>query len=306
MALRGAHPRGHRRGSRSGVTTERVDISIVIVTWNSRQAVLDCLSSLTACPPTLPWETIVVDNGSRDQTVEAVERDHAWARVIPNATNRGLPAANNQGLIAARGSYVVVSNPDVVYRPGAVDALCSLLDRRPRAAFAFARLVDPDGAVQTCVGDLPTLAQAMGGRARRAPGRTASGFWWHGWPHDREVQIGHGGESCYAVRRDAVAEIGLQDERFRLDWEGIDWVARARDMGWEVWFCPDAEVIHAGGVSIRQARARWIVWSHRGMYLYFARRRPALRPVLAATIAARATAKLALLVAPFDVYERAH
>jgi N-acetylglucosaminyl-diphospho-decaprenol L-rhamnosyltransferase len=284
---------------------QQAEISVVIVTWNSRQAVLDCLASLVACPPSRPWEAIVVDNSSGDQTVQAVGQDHPWARVIANTTNRGLAAANNQGLLASSGEYIVMSNPDVVYRQGAVDALCGLLDRRPLAAFAFARLLDPDGSVQTCAGDLPTLGEAIGGRARHSHA-SVSGFWWHGWRHDEEVQIGHGGESCYAARRHAVVTIGLQDERFRLDWEGIDWTARAREAGWEVWFCPAAEVVHTGGVSIRQAQARWVVWSHRGMYLYFARRRPALRPVLAATIAVRAAAKLALLAAPIDVYGRAH
>jgi N-acetylglucosaminyl-diphospho-decaprenol L-rhamnosyltransferase len=288
------------------VTEQHAEISVVIVTWNSRQAVLECLASLVACPPSRRWEAIVVDNGSRDCTVEAVEREHPWAHIVPNARNRGLPAANNQGLLAARGEYVIVSNPDVVYGPGAIDALCDLLDRRPTAALAFARLLDPSGAVQTCAGDLPTVLEAIGGRARRTHGSATSGFWWHGWAHDQEVQIGHGGESCYAARRSAVVEFGLQDERFRLDWEGIDWAARAREGGWEVWFCPAAQVIHGGGVSIRQARARWVVWSHRGMYLYFARRRPALRPLLAAAVAARAAAKLALLASPLDLYERAH
>ena len=288
------------------MTTQQTEISVVIVTWNSRQAVLDCLASLVAFPPSRPWEAIVIDNASGDQTVEAVGREHPWARVVANTTNRGLAAANNQGLAASRGEYIVLSNPDVMYRPGAVDALCALLDRRPRAAFAFARLLDPDGTVQTCAGDLPTLSEALGGRARRSHASPGSGFWWHGWAHDQEVQIGHGGESCYGARRQAVVTIGLQDERFRLDWEGIDWTARAREADWEVWFCPAAEVVHTGGVSIRQARARWVVSSHRGMYLYFARRRPGLRPLLAAAISVRALAKLALLAAPIDVYGRAH
>ena len=84
-------------------------------------------------------------------------------------------------------------------------------------------------------------------------------------------------------------EIGLQDEDFFLDWEGIDWAARAREAGWEVWFCPAAEVVHVGGASIRQAEARWVLASHKGIYRYFRKRRPAVaRPCLAAALAALA------------------
>jgi len=109
------------------------------------------------------------------------------------------------------------------------------------------------------------------------------------------------------VRKAALAEIGLQDERFFLDWEGIDWSARAHTAGWEVWFCPAARVRHIGGVSIRQAPLRWVVHSHRGMYRYFAKRRPpAARPLLAIAIAARAAVKAALVAARLPLYERAH
>ena len=148
--------------------------------------------------------------------------------------------------------------------------------------------------MQTCTGDLPTLREALVGRAARVnrPDPRPQGFWWHGWAHDEEVRIGHGGESCYATRRDTIAAIGVQDERFRLDWEGIEWVARAADHGWDSWFCPAASVVHAGGASIRQVPWRWIVWSHVGMYRYFEPRVPALmRPLLAATITVRALTK---------------
>jgi GT2 family glycosyltransferase len=285
-------------------------VSVVIVNWNARQPLLGCLRSLRDHPPSQGFEVVVVDNGSTDGSVEAVQREEPWVRVIANPDNRGLAAANNQGLVATSGTYVLVSNPDVEYGAGSVDALVDCLDRHPRAAFAFARLLHPDGTVQTCAGDPPTLTTALRGRAAGAAGADVrTGFWWHGWAHDEEVPIGHGGESAYAARRDVLAAIGLQDERFRLDWEGIDWVTRARERGYEIWFCPSAEVVHLGGESIRQARARWIVWSHRGMYLYFARpgRSPrALRPLLAVVIAVRAAGKLLALAARVDLYGRAH
>jgi GT2 family glycosyltransferase len=201
----------------------------------------------------------------------------------------------------------------VLYEPGAIDALHELMARRPRAAFAFARMRDPDGTLQTTAGDLPTLREALVGRwlGRRArDGRPAvrTGYWWHGWDHEEEALVGHGLEACYLVRRAAVVEIGPQDEEFRLDWEGVDWAARAYDAGWEAWFCPKAEVVHLGGVTVRQVPFRWVVSSHRGMYRYFRRRLPrAARPFVATAIGARAGVKLAAVaVDPRGVYDRAH
>jgi N-acetylglucosaminyl-diphospho-decaprenol L-rhamnosyltransferase len=279
---------------------------VVIVTWNSRDAVLGCLDALRASPPSLPWEAVVVDNGSTDGTVDAVRHAAPWARVIANSDNRGLAAANNQGIASSSAPLVLVANPDTTVRPGAVDALANLLARRPGAAFAIPRLLHPDGALHVSAGDLPTLRDALLGRQvqrlRRQRGR---GFWWDGWDHDEERRIGRGHEACYLVRRAAITEVGLQDEAYFLDWEGIDWTARARDADWEVWFTPDAEVVHHGGVSIRQAPWRWIVRSHRGMYRYFATRRSRLlRPLLVTAFTARALIKAAAMALGPARYDR--
>lgn len=287
-----------------------VRVSVVIVNWNARQALLDCLASLEASPPAASWEVIVVDNGSSDGSVTAVAAAHPGVRVIANAANRGLPAANNQAMAVATGDALLICNPDVVFSPGAAAALVEVLGRRPRAGMVIPRLRYPDGALQTSAGDLPTLGEALGGRQaqrRRRRVDAAAGFWWDGWAHDEERPIGRGHEAAYVVRRSAVDEVGPQDERFRLDWEGIDWTARFHDAGWEVWFCPAAEVIHLGGASIRQVPFRWVIWSHVGMYRYFAKRRPvAWRPALAVVIAARAATKLAATGAGVAMYERAH
>lgn len=317
-------------------------VSVIIVNWNARDALLGCLQSLATYPPVglgtgrptgadpppagadplagaeppragaegRTWEIIVVDNGSVDGSVDAVRSRYPHVRVIANPNNRGLPAANNQGIALASGAALLICNPDVVFQPGAAAALVGLLARHPRAGIVIPRLRYPDGGLQTSAGDLPTLGEALKGRQaqrqRRATGLPA-GFWWDGWAHDEERPIGRGHEAAYVVRRAAADEVGPQDERFRLDWEGIDWTARFHDAGWEIWLCPDAEVVHLGGASIRQVPFRWVVSSHRGMYRYFAKRRPAYwRPALAAMIGGRAAVKLAATAGGLAMYERAH
>jgi N-acetylglucosaminyl-diphospho-decaprenol L-rhamnosyltransferase len=279
---------------------------VVIVTWNSRGAVLECLEAMRTNPPSRPWEAVIVDNASTDGTVDAIRHAAPWARVIANSDNRGLAAGNNQGIASSSAPLVLVANPDTTVRPGAVDALVNLLERHPRAAFAIPRLRHPDGALHVSAGDLPTLRDALLGRqVQRLRQQRGRGFWWDGWAHDEERRIGRGHEACYLVRRDAITEVGLQDEAYFLDWEGIDWTARVRDAGWEVWFTPDAEVVHHGGLSIRQAPWRWIVRSHRGMYRYFATRRSRLfRPLLVTVFAARALIKAAAMALGPARYDR--
>ena len=283
-------------------------LSVVIVTWNSAAVVGRCLDALSENPPAGEWEAIVVDNGSTDETTEIVRRHALGPRLIANEENRGLAAANNQGMSAAAGELVLLANPDTEVTPGAVAALRDLLERRPRAAFAIPRLRYPDGRPQVSAGDLPTLREALLGRQAQGGGDgEARGFWWEGWPHDEERRIGRGHEACYLIRREAIAEIGPQDEAFVLDWEGIDWAARARDGGWEIWFTPAAEVVHLGGASIRQVPIRWIAGSHRGMYRYFAKRGSrARRPLLAVVIGARALVKAIAVLAGPAAYDRSH
>jgi GT2 family glycosyltransferase len=270
-------------------------LSVVIVTWNSARSIERCLTSLRDNPPSLRHEVILVDNASSDDTVARAQAALPDLLVVRNDSNRGLAAANNQGIAVARGRYLVISNPDVVYRTGTIDAMVETADRHPRAAFVIPRVYYETGELQTSVGDMPSLREALLGRwaLRRLARGQRAGFWWDGWAHDEETLVGHGLECCYLVRRAAIDDVGLQNERFVLDWEGPEWTRRMHDAGWEVWFAPAAEVVHLGGVSIKQALPRWIVSSHRGMYMYFAARTsPAVRPLLAAVFAARAAVKL--------------
>jgi N-acetylglucosaminyl-diphospho-decaprenol L-rhamnosyltransferase len=227
---------------------------------------------------------------------------------VANATNRGLAAANNQGILLSRGSTVVISNPDVVFAPTAIDELVEELGRRPRAAFVVPQVQLPDGGLQSVAGDLPTLSEALLGRVvahLRSRGDVRRGFCWDGWRHDEEARVGRAGDVCYAARREAIAQIGLQDERFPLDWEGIDWSARGADVGWEVWFTPRARVTHLLGGSTRKAPGvRRVVTAHRGMYRYFRNRMPvSARPVLAAAFALRAVVKTAVVLLRVPVHE---
>jgi N-acetylglucosaminyl-diphospho-decaprenol L-rhamnosyltransferase len=271
-------------------------VAAVIVTWNSASTIGRCLETLRGSDIANGVDIVVVDNASADATAHVVAETAPEARLIRNSTNLGLAAANNQGIEGTDAPWVLISNPDVVYEPTTVAELLACGERHEKAAFVIARLTYPDGSLQTSVGDLPTFAQAFLGRRASAARRGTRGFWWDGWAHDEERQVGHGAESCYLVRRAAIDAVGGQDPRYFLDWEGIDWADRARAGGWEVWFTPHARAVHIEGVSIRQARLSWVLRTHRGMYRYFSRRTSApARAFICLLVALRALTKLAVI-----------
>ena len=236
-------------------------------------------------------EVVIVDNASTDGSAEEIEGLWPQVSLIRNQDNRGLASGNNQGIAATTGEYVIICNPDLVFTGNTIGELVRCLERRPRAAIVGGRMLTPEGGLHTSVGDLPRLRDAMLGTARTGP------YWWTQWSHDEERAVGHVLEACYAVRRAAIEEVGPQDAGFFMNWEGLDWAARFAARGWETWFCPSAEVIHVGGVSVKQVQWRWEVWSHRSMYRYFRRHSRVPAPLLGSLIAVRTLIKaLAVLV----------
>lgn len=279
------------------------------MTWNSGEVIGPSLTSLVeALPDPEHTPVIVVDNASSDDTVEKATAAMPALRLTLNTRNRGLPAANNQGLRATTSTFVLIANPDVEYRPGAVEAMMAVMDRHPEAGWVVPRLLHEDGSLQTSAGDLPTLTETLLGRqaARLRSRATASGFWWDGWAHDEERRIGRGHECAYLVRRAAIDAAGLQDERYFLDWEGVDWTDRFRRAGWETWLAPDAQVVHHGGTSIRKVPVRSALLAHWGMFLYFSSRRSRIwTPPLALVFLLRALAKVGLQAAGLPMYRLA-
>lgn len=277
-------------------------ISVVVVNWNAGDLLRRCVES--AASHRHQVEVLVVDNASTDSSLAGL----GTAKVFRNATNRGLAAAMNQGALAARGDVIVFVNPDAAFEAGSLDAFASAMDRHPDAGAVVPLVRFPDREVQTTAGNLPTLSEALLGRQmQRRKWGSPRGFCWDGWNHDEEREVGRAGDVCFAVRRRALAEAGLFDERFRLDWESVDWSARLRDAGWKIWFTPSAELVHHAGTSTGAAPGtRWVRETHEGMYRYFAKRsRIPTRPMLAAAFGIRGVVKAVAMRAGVPLHQQA-
>ena len=223
-----------------------VDVSAVVVTFNSMPWVERCLESLR------PYETVVVDHGSTDGTLELVRRRYPQARLIEQE-NRGLAAGWNTGIRTAAGRYLLIINADAWTLDDAVPQLAEFADAHPEAAVVAPKLLNTDGTLQRSVRGFPTLwrlATEYFFLRKLAPrSRLLNAFYAGGFDHEsvREAEFVMG--SCMLVRREAVDSVGLLDEAFFLFSEETDWCYRFRAAGWKVLFYPGAEVVHVGGAS---------------------------------------------------------
>lgn len=232
------------------------DVSAVIVSYNTRALLLECLASLQAV--TLPLEAIVVDNASTDGSADAVRSQSPATRLFANTDNLGFSAANNIGLRAARGRYVLVLNSDAAVRPGSVEVLAAVLDTRADVGVVGPRTLNPDGSLQLSFGpDLTPLGEwrqrrlvrglRRGDPAARRQVETMAA-------REREMPWVSG--SCFLARRDLLLKLGGFDEGFFLYEEDVDLCVRVRQSGYKILFTPQAEVVHHLGRSMQRASER--------------------------------------------------
>lgn len=223
------------------------DLSIIIVSWNTADALAACLHSLKAAPPSgLVFETIVVDNASNDESVARLRAHHRDVRLIESGRNLGFAGGNNLGLQASRGRYGVLLNSDTVVAPGALETLVEFLESHPSAAACGPRLLRPDGSSQPfAFGADPSPAYLL----RRGFKRLLLQEPLHDWEASTTQTVDWVAGTCLVARRAAWEQIGLLDEAFFMYFEDNDWCLRMRQRGWVIYFVAEAAITHLGGQS---------------------------------------------------------
>jgi len=235
-----------------------VDLSIIIVSWNTGDLLAQCLQSVYATACGLALEVIVVDNASVDGSVDLVRRDFPRAHVIANADNVGFVRANNQAIERCQGRYVLLLNSDALVLSGALVETVRFMDDHPRAGIAGVRLLNADGTFQASYTLFPTLWQEFLilsglGRWLVRPNFPSCGPELERGPQKIAGYV----EGAYLMaRREAVKQVGGLDGRIFMYAEDVDWCYRFHRAGWEVWYLPQAPVVHLGGQSSKQRRGR--------------------------------------------------
>ena len=237
-----------------------MDVSIIIVNWNTCDILRDCLASIYEQTRDIAFEVIIVDNGSKDGSPEMVKTEFPQAVLLDNADNRGFAVANNQGIGVAKGRYVLLLNSDTLVLDRAIEKTVVFADAHPDAAVVGCRVLNADRSLQHSCSKLPALsdrflfAVGLTKLFPRNPTFARPGMSW--WDHDcvREVEVISG---CFMlVSKAAIDQVGALDERFFMYCEEVDWCKRFHEAGWKILFTPEAQIIHLGGGSAKKYSRR--------------------------------------------------
>ena len=237
-------------------------LSIVIVSFNARTDLVNCLLSLKKNPPSMPHEIIVVDNASSDDSVASAHRIPG-VRVIEMGRNAGFSAANNAGIRESRGELVLLLNSDTLVPPGAIDRLVERLKATPEAGIAGPRLVDAEGHPELSFGQMISPWNELRQKHR--------GDEWVARETAREQFVDWVSGACLLVSRADAERAGLLDERFFLYTEDVDFCHSVRKLGRKVLFTPAAEITHLRGRS-RAAQPAASNAAYRASHLAFYRK----------------------------------
>lgn len=250
-----------------------VDVSIVIVNWNTRRMLLDCIESLKKETSSTKIEIIVVDNGSTDGSQKALKETYPDVCLIENGENLGFAKANNIGIARSSGRYVCLVNSDIIALDSCIDRMVAYMDNHRDVGALGPKTVDENRNLRQNCRRFPTLWNACSDYLflrRLLPfvpqfsGRTLRRSTYEK-THPAEVLSG-----CFLmVRRKALEEVGLLDERFFFYGEDTDWCKRFDKAGWGIVFFSEATAIHFGGASTAAYPVKYFLAMEKADYQYW-------------------------------------
>ncbi len=252
---------------------ENINLSIIIVNFNAKEYIKNCLDSLFADLTSLTYEVIVVDNNSNDGSVEMLKKRYPYVKLIANTANLGFAAANNQGVHASRGRYLLLLNPDTKVLPKSIDILFKFMQTHTNIGIAAPMLLNNDLSLQRSCRDFPGLwydFKKAFGISKYLPSHPLFGrIHIDRWDHDKTQMVNQPMGACLLVRRKALQGDDIFDTRFYMYYEEVDLCYRLRKNNWLVYFIPDAKVIHYVGRSYSQNMPRMIFYMYWSKFLFY-------------------------------------
>lgn len=253
--------------------SNEIDLSILIVNWNTAQLLERCLDSIARTQsdhPELRIETIVVDNASKDASVEQVSRFHPRVKLIVNDTNQGFARANNQAFQASQGKYLLLLNPDTELVENALRRLVDFMEDHPEAGAAGPLIVDHQGEVQDSCYPLPSLGRELWRLFHLDGLREVASYRLSKWDPSvaREVDVLQG--ACIILRRSALPNSSqVLSEQYFIYSEDVDLCYRLQQRGWKNFWVPESRIVHYGGQSTRQMPTPMFLQLYRAKIEFF-------------------------------------
>lgn len=256
-----------------------INLSFIIVNWNTRQLLVNCIDSIYRTVKDFSYQIYMVDNGSRDDSVKAVHEQFPEVAILENQENKGFAAAVNQALKENIANYAILLNTDTILHEDAIKILYPFMEQHKDVGIAGAQLQKLDGTKQHSYDNYPTLATELFNKSllrllfsHKYPSKRQTLL----RPTEVESVIG----ACLIVRTDAVKQVGMLDEDYFFFIEETDWCYRMKKAGWKVYHVPDAKVTHLGGQSKKMAPWQSQIEYCRSLYLFFRKNRSSLSYVL--------------------------
>nr|MBF0222881.1 glycosyltransferase family 2 protein [Desulfobulbaceae bacterium] len=269
-----------------------MEISIVIVNWNTRQLLLNCLASIYEHMPQMVYEIWVVDNGSTDDSVEKVKNTYPEVHVIENKQNLGFAAANNMAFRQMNGRYALLLNSDTILTHGAIQQLYRFLEENPKVGMACGQLLNEDGTRQNSFANFPSVRAMLTNETllrlffpKRFPSKRRD--------YLKPIPVDSCIGACMLVSKKAMDDVGLFDEDYFFYFEETDWAYRMHRNGWGVYFIPSAKIYHLQGQTAKYS-AKTRIMFYRSRYTFYKKWNPHRHKLMVATLFIRLLVDLLL------------
>jgi N-acetylglucosaminyl-diphospho-decaprenol L-rhamnosyltransferase len=239
--------------------SDEVVVSLIVLSWNTREMTIACLDSIVTNPSDLGWELIVIDNASSDGSADAISSRYAQnprVKVIKNEKNLGFTGGNNQGIEIAKGSIIGLLNSDTLVHPGDLSDLCSYLMSNEKAGVVGPWLTHEDGSPTTSFGYFPTawsvfttafLPGWIWGNSRKALGVVPD------QSMKEPMKVDYVSGAAFFIKRKVIDAVGAFDQKtFFAYFEETDWCRRIGQAGWQVMFLPSVKIVHLEGKSFEK------------------------------------------------------
>jgi N-acetylglucosaminyl-diphospho-decaprenol L-rhamnosyltransferase len=249
-----------------------MDLSIIILNWNSLAYLMDCLSSITVnVSDSINKEIILIDNGSNDGSIGYIKKNYPDILLIENSYNKGVAPARNQGLSIAKGKYLLLLDVDTIVYKNAIEKLMETMERDKRIGLCGPKLIRVDGTMEYSCREFLTIMSKI---YRQLPAKLQDILLTkeelRDWPHDSLREVGYVIGACQLIRKTALEDIGLLDSRMFYGVEEVDFCLRLWRKGWKVVYNPESVVMHVWqGLSRRKLFTRIQLEHFKSLLLFF-------------------------------------
>jgi GT2 family glycosyltransferase len=228
-----------------------MDLSIVIVNYNTKALLKKCLDSIYKYSGSLNLEVIVVDNASTDDSVAMVKSNFSQIKLIANSRNTGYAFANNQGIKESTGDFILLLNSDAEILPGCLLVMIEYMRRYPQIGIAGCQLLNPDRTIQPSVRRSPKLWDQIIilTKIHNFFPAVIKNYLYSDFDYTQEAQVEQIMGAFMLIRREVINQIGTLDQNTFFWFDDIDYCNRARQAGWQIVYTPIAQIIHLKGYT---------------------------------------------------------